>query len=137
MELDKEKFHDWLFEKLETLPQFECVEGEISDVVEKYKTYFNFARIQKTGNGKKVWVFKCDSNAQIGDDTWGNYALKNEMIIRIWSDNKKLKLSVEADITTSYHRVKKKIYLHSNPIDFIEDCLEKFSTKSLSNKFGL
>jgi hypothetical protein len=135
--MDNKEFHSWLFEKLESLPRFDYAKGEISDVVEKYKEHFDFASIRKTTSGKRVWVFKCSASPTIGDDTWGSYPLKNEMVIRIWSDKEKLKLSIEADIHTSYMKRNKKIYLHSNPKDFIEDCLEKFGTKSLSNKFGL
>lgn len=47
------------------------------------------------------------------------------------------KLSVEADILTSYMKHGKKVYLSSNPVDFLEDALEKFGTNSLSKKFGL
>lgn len=137
MEIDKEKFFEWLFEKIETLPRYEPMEGDLTEILGKYRDIFEFSRIQKTAQRRTVWVFRCNTNSIIKDDTWGTSHMKNDMTIRIWSDNGKNKLSVEAEICTSYMKRGKKVYHHSNPVDFLEDALEKFGTKTLSTKFGL
>lgn len=60
MEIDKEKFYSWLFEKIEVLPHYESTEGDLTEILQKYRDIFKFTKLHRhtvsiilAGQGKK------------------------------------------------------------------------------------